>query len=167
MDAVIKPKQRSRRGNMNRAFSISLIIAFIVMGCSSNPPATNILGTLTSTSPTIEHTIKPSYTETVTQTPLPTATNTPEITPTFDPATIFTRTPSTEAQCPSIADIQNPKFPQPDYSVITFRDNVRKALDFLNQGGNPEILINAMRSAGWLGRGENNAQVRDLCIWVQ
>ncbi|MEP6894362.1 MAG: tetratricopeptide repeat protein [Chloroflexota bacterium] len=147
---------------MNRTFSIILIIAFTLMGCSSNTSVTNIPITVPPASPTNAETVTPSYAATATQTSLPTMTNTPAITSTFDPASIVTHTPSVAETCPPLANIAAPKFSKPDYSVITFKDNEQTVLDFLNQGGKPETLIKAVKNSGWLKRGDINGQIKDI-----
>jgi hypothetical protein len=149
---------------MKGTFSTIAIVAFtLLIGCSSHPSDNNIPNTLLlATSTTKADTVTASYTPTATRTALPTNTNTPAITSTFDPANIITRTPSVAETCPQIADVPVPKISKPDYSVLTFKDNEQIALVFLNEGGNPEILLKAIKDADWLNHWKNNTQIKDI-----
>lgn len=82
-------------------------------------------------------------------TPLPTI---PTFTPTFDASTIVTVTPAARAECPEVI----PDLP-PDLNTFFSKKGLRvlmdqPVLDFLNNGGDPQRLITALRQKyNWFG----------------
>jgi hypothetical protein len=118
---------------MNRAFVTLLIAAFLASGCTATP-----IGTDT-----------PPVSSILESTPTPVAAQ-----PT-NPPLPATEIPSAAAACPDLVEnVQAPVFPKSDGVAITFAQNEQTALDFLNRGGKPEDLLQAIADA--YGTGTEN-----------
>ncbi len=125
-------------------FAISLTLS--ACGTAATQPALPAQTSTPTKPPTATQTLIPP---TATFTPSPTITTLPTIptfTPTFDVSTIVTVTPAQKAECPAI----NPNV-QLNISFDIFQDNGRdainsKVLEFLNQGGSPQLVVRNVRS---------------------
>ncbi len=119
---------------MNKVLVTLLIIVLIATGCVSNPP-------VAETVPPVQSTLE--------------STATPVAAQTTDPPLPATDIPSATAPCPDpVENVQAPVFPKPNGAAITFEDHEQTALDFLNRGGKPEDLLQAIADA--YGTGTEN-----------
>jgi hypothetical protein len=132
----------------------------ILSACGQVPTGDQLAGTVTPVLVTPSVTTTPSPIPTSTNTASPTATPTASITPlltiltftpTFDASTVVTVTPALKAECPK----ENPNL-KLDLNVLFAQEGMQlpkrqAALDFLNNGGTPETLLDAfLQEFRWL-----------------
>lgn len=120
-----------------------VLLSFLLFACSTVTQSGNeILPSVTSTLSVNTRTLtpKPKKSPELTVTP----TQYPLRTPTFDAKTSVTLTPASSAQCPTISSSLVPDITA-WYSTEGLRAlQAQPALDFLNSGGNPEMVVNAL-----------------------
>ena len=114
----------------------------------------------------------PSSAPTKTQTPVPpTSTVTPlptipTFTPTFDVSTIVTVTPAEKAECPKenpnlVPTFYVPSFPECfDKDMCVFSGTEQEIQEFLNKGGNIQLIISKLQPA--MNRGHKELAYQDM-----
>jgi hypothetical protein len=125
------------------AFTV-LIGTLLLTACGQTPSATQtapisaVDTTTPSPLPTSTRTSLPTATPTASVTPLPTI---PTFTPTFDVSTIVTVTPAPKVECPKIDSTISVEDYLPEKLEYPSPDTTAKILDFLNTGGDGQVLI--------------------------